>query len=94
MDNYLYTAIVKKSKNIYKIAFPSDMIFTKDDASISDDQVEKLSKWFNIHYRAFIGSLKYLLSTRVDFIFAVHKLENISSNLGKVYFEGMVHLLR
>ena len=27
-------------------------------------------------------------------VFAVHKLENISSNRGKVHFEGLVHLLR
>ena len=39
-------------------------------------------------------SLIYLLSTRVDSSFAVHKLENISANPGKVHFEGLVHLLR
>ena len=36
-----------------------------------------------------MGSLIYLLSTRVDLYF-----ENISSNPGKIYFEGLVHLLR
>ena len=35
----------------------------------------------------------YLLSTRVDFSFAVHKLANFSSNPGKVHFEGLVHIL-
>ena len=70
---YLDTATVKASKKIYKTTLPSDMILTKDDISISDEQVEKLTREFNIHYRAFIGSLIYLLSTRVDLSFAVHK---------------------
>ena len=30
----------------------------------------------------------------VDLCFSVHKLENVSSNTGKVYFGGLVHLLR
>ena len=34
-----------------------------------------------------------LLSTRVDLSFAAHKLEKFSANPGKVYFEGLVHLL-
>ena len=36
----------------------------------------------------------YLLSTRVDLSFSVHKLANFSSNPGKVHFELLVHLLR
>ena len=40
---YLDTATVKKSTNLYKTNFPSDMIFTKYDESISDEQVEKLT---------------------------------------------------
>ena len=30
----------------------------------------------------------------MDLSFAVHKLEKFSDNLGKVHFEGLVHLLR
>ena len=30
----------------------------------------------------------------MDLIFAVHKLEKVSENPGKVHFEGLVHLLR
>ena len=41
-----------------------------------------------------MGPLAYLLYTRVDLIFAVHKLANLSSNPGKVQFEGLVYLLR
>ena len=41
-----------------------------------------------------MGSLIFLLSTRVDLSFAVHKLKNISANPGKVHFEVLVHLLR
>ena len=36
----------------------------------------------------------YILSTRVDLIFSVHKLANFSANSGKVHFEGLIRLLR
>ena len=70
------------------------MIFTKTDAYTSDEQVEKLTRGFNIHYRACIVSLIYLLYTRVDFSFVVHKLEKFSSNPGKVQFKVLIHLLK
>ena len=89
----LYTATVKAGINFYKTTLPSDMIFTKYDSSTSDKQIEKLTGEFNIHYRSFIGSLIYLLSTRVGFSFALHKLAKFSSNPGKLHFEGLVHLL-
>ena len=41
-----------------------------------------------------MGSLSYILSTRVYLCFEVHKLAKFSSNTGKVKFEGLVHLLR
>ena len=63
------------------------MIFTKTDASTSDEKVDKLTREFNIHYRACIGYLIYLLSTRVDMSFAVHKLAKFSAKPGKVHFE-------
>ena len=75
---YLDTAIVKKSKRFYKTPLSSDIIFTKADLSTSDEQVEKLTKQLNIHYRGCILSLIHLLSTKVDLSFVVHKLENIS----------------
>ena len=56
------------------------MIFTKEDVSASDEQVENLTREYNIHYLACIGSLIYLLSTRVDLRFAVHKLAKFSAN--------------
>ena len=70
------------------------MIFTKDDAYTSDDQVKKFTRELNIHYRAYIGSLIYLLSTRLYLSFEVHKLRKFSSNPGKEHIEGLVHLLR
>ena len=70
------------------------MISIKEDVSTSDEQVEKLTREYNIHYRACIGSLIYLLYTRADLSFAVHKVEKFSANPGKVHFEGLVHLLR
>ena len=68
---YLDTSTVKASTNFYKTTFPSDMIFTKDDISTSDEQAEKLTREFNIHYRVSIGLFIYLLSTRVDLSFIV-----------------------
>ena len=58
------------------------MIFTKVDTSTSDEQVEKLTREFNINYRACISSLINVLSTKADLRFAVHKLEKFSSNPG------------
>ena len=84
LAKYLYTATVKASKTFYNTTLPSDMIFTKYDTSTSDKQVDKFTREFNIHYRAFIGSLIDLLSTRLDLIFSVHRLEKFSSNPGKV----------
>ena len=74
--------------------FSADMIFTKEDVSTSDEQVENLTREFNIHYRACIGSLIYLFYTRVDLSFTVHKLAKFAANTGKVHFEGSKHLLR
>ena len=91
---YLDTSTVKASKRFYKTTLPAYMIFTKDDVSTSDEQVEKLTREYNIHYRSYIGSLIYLLYTRVDLSFALHKLAKFSANLGKVHFEVLVHLLR
>ena len=90
MDNATFTTNTK----FYKTTFPSDMIFTKSDASTNYDQVDKLTREFNINYRAFIGSLICLLPAIVDLIFALHKLAKISSNPGKVHFEVLLHLLR
>ena len=72
------TATVKVSTKFYKTTFPDDMIFTKEDVSNSDEQVENLTREYNIHYRACIGSLVYILSTRVDLSFSVHKLAKFS----------------
>ena len=91
---YLDNATFKTSTNFYKTNFPYDMIFTKADTSTSDDKVEKLAMEFNISYRSCIRSLIYLLSTRVDLGFSVHKLTKFSSNPSKVHFEGFVNLLR
>ena len=69
------------------------MIFTKEYVSTRDEQIERLTREYNILYRACIGSLIYLLSTRVDLSFSVHKLAKFSANTGKVQFEGLLHLL-
>ena len=71
---YLDTSTVKVSNKFYKTTLPADIILTREDVSTSDEKIEKLTREYNIHYRACIGSLIYLLSTRVDLSFAVHKL--------------------
>ena len=91
---YLDTATVKVNTKFYKTTLPADMIITKEYVSTSDEQVEKLTRDFKIHYISCIGSLIYLLSTRVDLSFAVHTLSKFSANPGKVQFEGLIHLLR
>ena len=91
---YLDTTTVKASINFYKTTLPSHMIFTKPDASTSNEQVDNLTRELNLHYRSCTGSFIYLLSTRVDLSFAVHKLEKFLANPGKVHFEGLVHILR
>ena len=91
---YLDTSTVKVSRKFYKTILPSDMIFTKEDVSTSDEQVEKLTREYKIHYRACIGLLIYIFSTRVDLSFAVHKLAKFLANPVKVHFEVLIHLLR
>ena len=44
MDNYLDTATVNAITKFYKSTLPFDMIFTKDDTSTSDEQVERLTR--------------------------------------------------
>ena len=80
---YLDTDTLKASTKFYKTKWPSDMVFTKYDTSTSDEQVENLTKEFNIHYRACIGPLIYLLYTRADLSFAVRKLEKFQKTLVK-----------
>ena len=52
---YLDTATVKVSNKFYKRTLPADMIFKKEDVSTSDEQDEKLTREYNINYRACIG---------------------------------------
>ena len=52
---YLGTATDKARKTFYKTTLPADMIFTKKYVSTSDEQGEKLTREYNIHYRARIG---------------------------------------
>ena len=82
---YLDTATVKLITKFYKTTLPSHMIFTKADTFTSDEQVDKLTREFNIHHISCIGSLIDLLSTRVYLSFAVHKFAKFSTNPGKLW---------
>ena len=55
LAKYLDTATVKAITRFYKNTLPYDIIFTKFDVSTSDDQVERMSREFNSHYRYCIG---------------------------------------
>ena len=56
--------------------------------------MSKLRSWIENSTFTTELALVYLLSTRVDFSFSVHKLARFPSNLGKSHFEGLVHILR
>ena len=49
---YLDTVTVKVSTKFYNTTFPADIIFTKEDVSTSDGQVQNLTGELEIHYRA------------------------------------------
>ena len=93
VEIYLETATIKENSKFHKTTLPHDMILTNEYSSISDEQVEVLSREYKIHYRACVESLICLLSTRMDFCFTVHKVEKFSSNPSKVTFESLVQLL-
>ena len=78
VSKYLDTATVKASTKFYKTTLPSGMLLTKAMAYTSDEQIEKLTREFNIHYRACIGSLVDLLSKRVDFFFSAQGSKGFS----------------
>ena len=44
---YLDTATFKVSTKFYNTTLPADMIFTKEDLSTSEEQVEKLTREYN-----------------------------------------------
>ena len=44
VTKYLYTVTVNTNKKFYLTNLPYDMIFTKNDVSTSDEQVEKLTR--------------------------------------------------
>ena len=54
---YLDTGTVNTSTKFLKTTLPSDMILTKDNASTSDEQFEKLTREINNHYIYCIISL-------------------------------------
>ena len=59
VDKYLETATVKTTKKFCNTKIPSDVIFTKDNVSTSDEQFDKLTRESNICYIYCIGSLIY-----------------------------------
>ena len=83
---YLDTSTVKTNTKCYETILPYNMIFTKYYVSNSDEQVDKLTREFNIKYKYCIVWCIYLLSKRVDLSFIVQKLAKFSSNNGKVHF--------
>ena len=69
------------------------MIFTKADASNSDEKVKKLTRILNNHHRACIDSLIcFFYKSGLGFCSA--QVRKVFSKPGKLHFEGLVHLLR
>ena len=91
---YLDTSPINENSKVHKNNLPHDMVFTKEDDSISDEQFGLLSREYNIHYWDFVGSLIYLLYKKVDLCFAVHNLAKFSSNPDKLHFQGLIYLFR
>ena len=56
---YLDTNKIKEHLCFHKTTLPHDAIFTKEDSSTSDELLEVLSRKYNSHYRACMGSLIY-----------------------------------
>ena len=78
---YLDTATVKTSTKVYMTIFPCDMIFTKDGASTSDNQVDNFNRLFNIHYKACIVSL-------IFFFIYKSRFEVCSTQVSKVFIKS------
>ena len=81
------TSTVKTITKFYKNTLPYNMISNKAYESTSYDEVDKLTREFNIHCISCIVSFIYLLSTILYLSFLVHKLSKFSSNPGKVRVE-------
>ena len=94
VEKYLDTATIKQNSKFHKTTLLPSMIFTKEDASTSDEHAEVPFREYNIHWRYCVLSLVYISSTGVDLCFSVQKLAKFSSNPGKVHFGGLLHLLR
>ena len=71
-EQYLETATIEQNLKFHKTTSPHDMIFTIENDSTSEEQVGVFSRYYNIHYRACVESLIYILSTRVYLCFSVH----------------------
>ena len=44
VTNYLYNSTIKNNSKFCNTTLPCDMIFTTEDASVSDEQVELISR--------------------------------------------------
>ena len=51
-SKYLDTTTIKENSKWCKTNFPHDMVFTKEDTFIRDEQVKAIFRYYNIHWRA------------------------------------------
>ena len=58
-SKYLDTATIKENKKFHNTTLTHDMVFTKEDASNSDEKLEVLSLYYNIQYRYCVVPLIY-----------------------------------
>ena len=67
-------------------------VLTKDQCPKTPDEINDIA---DSRYRGLIGSLQYAsLATRPDTTFAVNKLSQFLANLGRVYLDAALRVLR
>ena len=83
-----YPDIVPEESPLIVLDIKSAMYMAKNgkNTNIPDTSQKNMNLPVMRKLRSWIGSLIYLLSTRVDWSFVVHKLAKFSENPGKVHF--------
>ena len=78
---YLDTSTIKENSRFHKTTLTPDMIFTKEYSYTIDEQVEVITREYNIHYRTCMGTLIYILSTTVDLFLQYTSWKSLDKNI-------------
>jgi len=93
VQRYLFESNADIQDKKFNKPLPDGFIATKEDVSKDEKDVKALEKEFGFQYPSIVGALIYILSTRPDLSFAVHKLARFMTVPGRKHFEAMVHVL-